>query len=225
MPGLTPQLLAAKSTLESDRRSAYPEIARKASVSTATVRRAVERWPHLGRSIRRPILTSGSTLTESDVRDSEMGVLAGSLDRVIIAEDPPYGVFDADGSEPQPLNLMDHWPEAEPRESDRMELGNIVVTGGVGGWAQRSAERTEFLIGCLERHRIGDWGEVDDENRALNDELATEGKPVISCYQIPDSSLNGDDGHQVWNLLFVMTAAENPRGERIRTTLMWSHEY
>lgn len=159
------------------------------------------------------------------MRDSEMGALAESFDRVIIAEDPPYGVFDADGSEPQPLNLMDHWPEAEPRESDRMELGNIVVTGGVGGWAQRSAERTEFLIDCLERHRIGDWGEVNDENKVMNDELATSGTPVISCYQVPDSPPNGDDASRAWNLLFVMTAAEDSRGERTRTTLMWPHEY
>ena len=226
MPGLTPQLLAAKSTLESDKHSSYPEVARKARVSTATVRRAVERWPHLVRSIRRPTLTVGPPPDSERLASIPVEGPAEPFDRVMGADESHYGVFDADGSHVQELNLMDHWPEAEPRESDRMELGNLVVTGGVGDWAQRSVERMEFLMDCLERHRIGDWGEVDDENRALNNELATSGRPVISCYRIPAIPLGDGSGDAPSsNLLFVMTAAENMRGERTRTTLMWPHEY
>ena len=226
MPSLTTQLIAAKSALESDRHSSYPEIACKASVSTATVRRAVERWPHLIRSVRWPSLTMELSPAEGDLRRSVLARLAASFGREFEADDPHYGVFDADGSEVQDFNLMSHWPEAEPRESDRMELGSLVVTRGAGDWAQRSVERVEFLVSCLERHRIGDWGEVDDENRAMNDELATTGKPVISCYRVPETPL--DEGRMdapSSDLLFVVTAAENTRGERTRTTLMWPHEY
>ena len=168
-----------------------------------------------------------STLSESQLSNSGFAELATSFDPGLVVDEPEYGVFDADGTEVQPLNFMDHWPEAEAQASDRLMLGNIVVTSGVGGWAQCSADRMDFVLECLGRHRIGDWGEVDDENRSMNDELEATGRPVISCYRVPDELLSGEDGdiYRAWNLLFVMTAAENLRRERPRTTLMWPHEY
>jgi hypothetical protein len=58
----------------------------------------------------------------------------------------------------------------------KFELGRVVATPGAlaldGG----------FVVGCLERHVQGDWGEVDAEDQATNDRALTDGDRLLSAY-------------------------------------------
>ena len=65
-------------------------------------------------------------------------------------------------------------------------LGRIVATpaalaalDAAGGWAG-SAQ-------LLRRHVAGDWGDVDDEDRAANDRALVEGARLLSAYVLATS--------------------------------------
>ena len=48
-----------------------------------------------------------------------------------------------------------------------LELGQIVATAGVDAWF--TPARRVAVAQCLLRHRSGDWGDVCEEDAALND--------------------------------------------------------
>ena len=52
---------------------------------------------------------------------------------------------------------------------------------------RRSDAMHAFCRKCLERHIQGDWGELDEEDRRLNDEAMAEGEGrIISSYRLPE---------------------------------------
>jgi len=80
---------------------------------------------------------------------------------------------------------------------------SIVATRGA------SSEFPEaFLHSCLDRHFSGDWGEVCEEDKAVNDDAMENGGRVLSAY-----SLRGDR-------LWIITEAD-----RSVTTLLLPEEY
>jgi hypothetical protein len=38
------------------------------------------------------------------------------------------------------------------------------------------------------RHLMGDWGDLDAENRAANDRAVKEGGRILSCYHVPKTA-------------------------------------
>ena len=60
----------------------------------------------------------------------------------------------------------------------RIELGKIVITRGA-----QDTVNPEDVAAALSRHRGGDWGDVDQEDRAANDAAAVEGCRVLSVYR------------------------------------------
>ncbi len=61
----------------------------------------------------------------------------------------------------------------------------------------------------LNRHRTGDWGEVDSEDWAANDQAVTQGERVLSAYTLKD-------GVRLW----IITEAD-----RAATTILLPSEY
>ena len=85
------------------------------------------------------------------------------------------------------------------------DLGRILVTMGAKDAIQDSlAKMSEILT----RHKNCDWGDVDDEDKSLNDTALKFGARVLSSYTI--------DGHKIW----VITEAD-----RSSTTILLPSEY
>ncbi|MBN9519772.1 hypothetical protein J0H58_14820 [bacterium] len=87
-----------------------------------------------------------------------------------------------------------------------LPLGRLVAPPG----ALAALDATgESPAGFLARHQGGDYGEVSDEDRKLNEAAVRAGERVLSAYRLRD-------GTAVW----VLTEAD-----RSSTTIMLSSEY
>ncbi len=85
------------------------------------------------------------------------------------------------------------------------KLGIVVATQRV-----REAFSGPYLASCVTRHASGDWGDLTEEERRLNDLALEEGGPLVSFYR--DSG--GERG------LYIITTAV-----RSKTTILSSEEY
>jgi hypothetical protein len=66
----------------------------------------------------------------------------------------------------------------------------------------------------LTRHVTGDWGELDDEDRRLNDTALIDGSRILSAYTT-------HTGQSIW----VIAEAVGDDGRRAATTLLRLAEY
>lgn len=91
-----------------------------------------------------------------------------------------------------------------------IELGQVVATAGIGSWAKDNPEtRIVGIARSLQRHAAGDWGDVCDEDKKLNDDAAAGGEArLLSAYTV--------DGEKVW----VIT-----EWDRSVTTVLFPSEY
>ena len=88
--------------------------------------------------------------------------------------------------------------------------GQIVATPGALD-AIREAGQTphEFLV----RHLSGDWGDLDQEDRQLNDAALVDGSSV-ECYVTRKNER-----------LWIITEAADDEGLRVATTILKPEEY
>ncbi len=63
----------------------------------------------------------------------------------------------------------------------KFELGQLVVTPRADQLLREAGHAPEEL---LARHQAGDWGDVSDEERRLNDESVSAPFNIISTYQL-----------------------------------------
>jgi len=66
----------------------------------------------------------------------------------------------------------------------------------------------------LSRHLAGDWGEVDVEDRAANDEALRDGSRLLSAYVLKN-------GEKIW----IITEAEDENNNRVASTALRPDEY
>jgi hypothetical protein len=66
----------------------------------------------------------------------------------------------------------------------------------------------------LKRHLAGDYGELCDEDRRLNDQALVDGSRLLSAYRLKDQT-------RVW----CITEAADDRGRREATTFLLPGEY
>src|SRR5918997_4505034 len=85
------------------------------------------------------------------------------------------------------------------------KLGAVVATLRV-----REAFSGSYLASCVTRHASGDWGDLTEKERRLNDLALEEGEPLVSFYRHPV----GERG------LYIITNAE-----RSKTTILLPEEY
>jgi predicted transcriptional regulator len=82
-----------------------------------------------------------------------------------------------------------------------VNVGQVLVTRGVAALARQNRKFADFVKESLDRHRKGDWGEMDDEVRQLNHQNSgintrlfssyeTAGFPEIWITTEPDSSFS-----------------------------------
>lgn len=87
-------------------------------------------------------------------------------------------------------------------------LGKLVVTAAVRDWRAASPLRPMLLLAVLGMHETGEWGQVDNEDRAANDTALLEGGRLLSAWDL--------DGERVW----IIT-----EGDRSATTLLFPADY
>lgn len=94
----------------------------------------------------------------------------------------------------------------------KFPLGQLFVTPG----AHDRAQFLELDLGSfLKRHHSGDWGDLDPEDRQLNNRAIRDGSRILSAYKV------GEDGEKIW----IITDAEVMEGVRLTTTILLPEEY
>ena len=89
--------------------------------------------------------------------------------------------------------------------------GRLVATPGALEALEQAGENVwEFLT----RHLAGDWGVVDADDKAANDEALKDGSRLLSAYIIKT-------GVKIW----LITEAEDDNGNREATTALLPDEY
>jgi hypothetical protein len=66
----------------------------------------------------------------------------------------------------------------------------------------------------LRRHLTGDWGDLDEEDKALNDEAVIDGSRLLSAYETAKGVR-----------LYVITEGTDDSGNRPATTILRVEEY
>ena len=89
--------------------------------------------------------------------------------------------------------------------------GQVLATPGVLEALERTGQTVWEL---LAPHIQGQWGELSDDDRRLNDEAVKDGSRILSAYILKT-------GVKVW----VITEAENDHGIRAATTVLLPDEY
>ena len=96
-------------------------------------------------------------------------------------------------------------------ETKKFSLGRIVATpGALEALAAAGQSAGEFLA----RHVTGDWGELHDDDRRLNNLALTDGSRLLSAYVT-------SKGERIW----VITEAADDSGRRYSTTILKPEEY
>jgi hypothetical protein len=97
------------------------------------------------------------------------------------------------------------------RLTAKFHLGRLEATPGALEAMEASGQEPGFFIA---RHASGDYGEVNDEDRQLNDEALIHGDRILSAYR----TLKGVK-------LWVITEAADDNGHRAATTILLPIEY
>ena len=96
-------------------------------------------------------------------------------------------------------------------ETKKFSLGRIVATPGALHALHDAGQSVgEFLA----RHVTGDWGDLDDEDRNLNNAAVIDGSRILSAYTTRKRE-------RIW----VITEAVNEVGLRYCTTILKPEEY
>jgi hypothetical protein len=68
----------------------------------------------------------------------------------------------------------------QPRRTPLFPLGQVVATPGALAALERSGQQPDAF---LDRHVVGDWGNVCDDDKKLNDAALKDGTRVLSSYK------------------------------------------
>ena len=91
-------------------------------------------------------------------------------------------------------------------KTPKFRTGAVVATPrAIDAFAEAHVEMFYFL----KRHLYGDWGDLDDEDKASNDAAVVDGDRILSAYTLPT-------GSKIW----IITEAD-----RSATTFLLPEDY
>lgn len=99
-----------------------------------------------------------------------------------------------------------------PPKDQTMNLGRILVSPGVEENIQKRITSGGWLVQCLMRHMQGDWGTIEEHDRAVNAAAIQHGSRVLSRYPLSPAIED--------QFLFIIT---DPGHEQ--TTVLLPEEY
>jgi hypothetical protein len=95
-----------------------------------------------------------------------------------------------------------------------------VVTCAVFDWADVDPARKAWLADCLARHLTADWGDLDADDRALNDHaLSARRGRVMSSYGVRPDLAGTISETNVW---VITDDLDDPD---TATTVLWPSDY
>lgn len=94
---------------------------------------------------------------------------------------------------------------------NKFPLGQIVATPGALEAITEAGQTPDFF---LDKHASGDWGEVCDGDKRLNDEALVNGERLLSAYR----TLRNE-----W--IWVIIEAADDGGNRLATTILLPSQY
>ena len=95
------------------------------------------------------------------------------------------------------------------------ETGTIVNTIGIREMMMNSSEAVETVQRCLDRHCRGDWGDLCDDDKQLNQESLNEEKEKGFSYSSLFSTYETEFGK-----IYIITECD-----RSVTTILLAEEY
>jgi hypothetical protein len=93
----------------------------------------------------------------------------------------------------------------------KFPLGQILATHGA---LEALGQCHQNPLGFLARHSTGDWGELSDADRELNEHAVIDGSRIFSAYRTKT-------GTKLW----VITDAMDENDQRSVTTILLPEEY
>ena len=88
-------------------------------------------------------------------------------------------------------------------------LGRLLMTRGVNDQVAEDEAFAKFVMGSLARHRMGDWGNLTDEDKQENELSLKAGYRLLSAYESGELP-------KIW----IITEAD-----RSATTILFPDEY
>lgn len=73
----------------------------------------------------------------------------------------------------------------------KVALGRVVMTMGINDKMENNQNFRSFTNNCLQRHKMGDWGDLSDEDKSANDEALLVSDSLLSVYHY-------SDGTKIW---------------------------
>ena len=93
----------------------------------------------------------------------------------------------------------------------KFSMGSVLATPGALTVLQNDRQSPNQF---LDRHAQGDWGELSEGDRQLNDEAVQDGSRILSAYVT-------SSGQKIW----IITEAADEQGQRVATTILLPAEY
>ena len=94
-------------------------------------------------------------------------------------------------------------------KAPRLELGRLMQTRGINSASEESSDFYKEVVVAFNRYTRGDWGEMCDEDKALNDEaVRTGGDRVLAAYETSKGKI------------YIITEYD-----RSATTILFADEY
>ena len=95
------------------------------------------------------------------------------------------------------------------------KLGQLVATAGVAEAMESCESFRQFILSCLGRYTKGDWGELEEPDKEMNDEALTDESRILASYKMP-AEIPIDYADKVW----IITESD-----RSSTTILFPEEY
>ncbi len=94
---------------------------------------------------------------------------------------------------------------------------SVVLSARVAGWIDESDLRLAWIVECVARHNIGDWGDLDEHDHAANTRnLHHRTGRLLSRHPEPTELLAGsEDDDAIW---IITDDLEDPD---TTTTVLW----
>jgi len=98
-------------------------------------------------------------------------------------------------------------------QGPKFQLGRIVATRGVSDQMDSDSDFAAFVSASFARHAFGDWGNVCEEDQALNETALTHNTRLLSSYKFRNPD-------EIIDVIWIITEAD-----RSVTTVLFPHEY
>ncbi len=91
----------------------------------------------------------------------------------------------------------------------KFDLGNVVITRRAAQAMANFDNSAKKFAEILVRHASGDWGELDESDKRMNDRAVTDGNMILSQYRIGDEMV-----------FWIISDPTDDGGQRVTTVLL-----